>query len=432
MKKYILLILFAFPFIAIAQNTPAPPQEETILIIGATAHIGNGKSIENSAIGFVNGKITFVGAANTVDQSTYAKVINATGKHVYPGFIAPNNQLGLVEIESVRATRDDREVGFFNPNIRSIIAYNTDSKVTPTVRSNGILLSQAVPLGGRISGQSSVVQLDAWNWEDAAFKTDDGVWLHWPRYYNWTGWWAEPGVIKMNENYNTQVQEIKDYFAEAKAYSKNKPSTEVNLKFEAMKGLFLANKEGNKKKLYVDVDFAKAMMEVVNFAKAEGVEVVLVGASDAWLITDFLKANDVQLIISQMHRLPSREDEDVDMPYKLPKILSDAGITFALSIGDMWQQRNLPFQAGHAVGYGLSYEQAVQSITLNTAKIMGIDALVGSLEIGKNATLFISTGDALDMRTCKVEQAFIDGRGIDLNNKQKVLYEKYKAKYEKQ
>jgi imidazolonepropionase-like amidohydrolase len=417
--------------ISFAQNTPAPKQSESILIFGATAHLGTGEAIENSAIGFVDGKITFVGTADKADKSAFTKVINAEGKDVYPGFIAPNNQLGLVEIDAVRATRDDREVGFLNPNIRSIIAYNTDSKVTPTIRSNGVLISQVTPRGGRISGQSSVVQLDAWNWEDAAVKTDEGIWMSWPRYYTWTGWWAEPGEIKMNKDYKEQVQQIKDYFTEAKAYANAKPSTEKNLKFEAMKGLFLP-KSIKSKTLYVDVDFAKAMMEVVNFAKAEGVKVVLVGANDAWMITDFLKKNDISLIISQTHRLPSREDEDIDMPFKMPKLLSDAGITFALSINDMWQQRNLPFQAGHAVGYGLDYEKAVQAITLNPAKMMGVDKMVGSLEIGKSATLFISFGDALDMRTCIIEQAFIDGRNIDLNNKHKALYEKYKAKYEGQ
>lgn len=426
MKKLIIfIIMVAIGNFSFAQNTPAPKQSESILIVGATAHLGTGEAIENSAIGFENGKITFVGTADKADKSVFTKVIDGAGKDVYPGFIAPNNQLGLVEVEAVRATRDDREVGFFNPSIRSIIAYNTDSKVTPTIRSNGVLLSQITPRGGRISGQSSVVQLDAWNWEDATVSTDEGIWMSWPRYYTWTGWWAEPGEIKMNDNYNDQIQTIKDYFKEAKAYAEAKPSEEKNLKFEAMKGLF-----DQSKTLYVRVDFSKAMMEAVNFAKAEGIKIVLVGANDAWMITDFLKENNIPLIISQTHRLPSREDEDIDMPFKMPKILSDAGIDFTLSIGDMWQQRNLPFQAGHAVGFGLDYEKAVQAITLNPAKIMGIDATYGSLETGKSATLFISKGDVLDMRTCTVEQAFIDGREIDLNNKHKALYEKFKAKYE--
>ncbi len=428
MKKYILLtILLIVGNFLTAQNTPAPKQSESILIVGATAHLGTGTAIENSAIGFEDGKITFVGSATDADKTAFTEVIEATGKHIYPGFIAPNNQLGLIEIEAVRSTRDDREVGYMNPSIRSIIAYNTDSKVTPTIRSNGVLMSQVTPLGGRISGQSSVVQLDAWNWEDATVNTDEGVWLSWPRYYTWTGWWAEPGNIKMNKNYNKQVQEIKDYFKEAKAYASADKPTATNLKFEAMKGLF-----DKTKKLYVRVSFSKAMMETVNFAKAEGVEVVLVGANDAWMITDFLKKNNTNLILSQTHRLPSREDEDVDMPYKIPKILSDAGITFALSMKDMWQQRNLPFQAGHAIGYGLDYEKAVQAITLSPAKIMGISDNYGSLEKGKSATLILSNGDALDMRTCAIEQAFIDGRSINLDNKQKALYRKYKEKYKNQ
>jgi imidazolonepropionase-like amidohydrolase len=426
-KGIIFIIMVLMGNLAFSQNTPAPKQSESVLIVGATAHLGTGEAIENSAVGFENGKITFVGKADDADKTAFTTVIDATGKDVYPGFIAPNNQLGLIEIESVRATRDDREVGFFNPSIRSIIAYNTDSKVTPTIRSNGVLLSQVTPLGGQISGQSSVVQLDAWNWEDAAVKTDEGIWLSWPRYYTWTGWWAEPGEIKMNDNYNEQLQTIKYYFIEARAYATAKPSDEKNLKFEAMKGLF-----DQSKTLYIRVDFSKAMMEAVNFAKAEGIKVVLVGGNDAWMITDFLKKNDVPLIVSQTHRLPSREDEDIDMPFKLPKILSDAGITFSLMIQDMWQQRNLPFQAGHAVGYGLDYEKAVQAITLNPAKIMGIDKDYGSLEIGKSATLFISKGDVLDMRTSNVEQAFIDGRNIDLNNKHKALYEKFKSKYDQQ
>jgi imidazolonepropionase-like amidohydrolase len=427
MKKIILLFacILSGQWLA-AQGAPAPAQSQSILITGATVHLGTGAAaIENGAVGFTGGKITFVGKASEVNLADYEQLIKANGKHLYPGFIAPDNQLGLVEIESVRATRDDREVGFLNPSIRAIIAYNTDSKVTPTVRSNGILLSQVVPLGGRISGQSSVVQLDAWNWEDAAVKTDDGIWLNWPHYYSWSGWWAEPGEVKMNENYNKEVQEVKNYFNQARVYAEGKPSVEANLKFDAMRGLF----DGSKR-LYVNVDFAKAMMEAVNFAKAEGVTVVLVGADDAWRLTDFLKANDVPLIVSQTHRLPSRVDEDVDMPYRLPQILNEAGITFALSMYDMWQQRNLGFQAGHAVGYGLPYEKAVQAVTLNAAKIMGIDDRFGSIEAGKSATLFLSNGDALDMKNCAVEQAFIDGRAIDLNNKQKVLYEMYKAKYE--
>ena len=203
---------------AIAQQTPAADQSESILIIGATAHIGNGQVIENSAIGFDKGKITFVGKADAVKKEDYKKVVEVVGKHVYPGLIALSSTLGLNEIEAVRATRDSREVGLFNPSIRAIIAYNTDSRVTPTVRSNGVLMAQIIPQGGLVSGQSSIVELDAWNWEDAAYKMDDGIWLNWPSPYKRSGWWAEPGGLSANKNYAKTITQLKDHFKELRHF----------------------------------------------------------------------------------------------------------------------------------------------------------------------------------------------------------------------
>ncbi len=403
-----------------AQQTPAFAQSDAVLIMGATAHLGNGKVIQNSAIGFENGKLILVADANTVriDPTKYPTQINAQGKHVYPGFIAPNTTLGLIEIEAVRATNDMREVGSFNPNLRSIIAYNTDSNITPTVRSNGVLMAQVVPQGGRVSGQSTVVQLDAWNWEDAAYATDEGIHLNWP----WSFYWWNN---RANEDYGDQVDEIKTNFKEAQAYAKNKKVKKTNLKMDAMKGLF--NKS---KTLYVHANNVKSITEAVLFFKDFGINLVIVGGTDAWMITDLLKENKVAVILGDTHSLPSRSDSDIDESFKTAKRLSEAGVLYAFGMKGAWQQRNLAFQAGQAIGYGLDYEEAITALTLNTAKILGIDKTVGSLEEGKDATLFISEGDALDMRTCKLTQAFIGGREIDLDNKQKALYRKFKQKYE--
>lgn len=425
MKKIIILFLFLGIWqISTAQQTPAPKQSAPILILGATAHIGNGKVIENSAIGFDDGKITFVGNASDVTESDFEEVINAKGKHVYPGLIAPNSELGLQEIEAVRATNDSREVGYFNPSVRALIAYNTDSKVTPTVRSNGILLAQITPTGGFVSGQSSVVELDAWNWEDAAYKTDDGIWATWPSPYERTGWWAEPGGVKENKEYANTIQQLKEHFAEAKAYAASKPKVE-NLKLEAMKGLF----DGSKT-LFIKTDWVKGMMDAVAFAESFGVNYVLVGAEDAWQIVDFLKTHNAKIILAQTQRLPNRNHEDIDQPFKTPAALEAAGLTFCLMYSDYWRSRDLPFQAGQAVAFGLDKEAAVKCLTLNTAKILGIDKTVGSLEMGKDATLIVSEGDVLDPLTSQVTVAFIRGKAIDLDNKQKALYRKFKAKYE--
>jgi imidazolonepropionase-like amidohydrolase len=425
MKKIFLLIL-AMSLLqwAGAQQTPAPDQSESILVLGATAHIGNGTLIENSAVGFDKGKITFVGKAADIKKADFKQVIDATGKHVYPGLIAPNTTTGLSEIEAVRATNDDTEVGYFNPNVRSIIAYNTDSRVTPTIRSNGVLMAQIVPKGGLVAGLSSVVELDAWNWEDAAYKMDDGIWVNWPSPYRYSGWWAEPGGISANKDYAKTMAALKEYFTEAKGYLEGTPKV-TNLKLEAMRGLFNGSKT-----LFINTDWVKGMMDAVAFAEEFGLKYVLVGAEDAYQIVDFLKEHDVKVMLAQTHRLPNREHEDVDQPFKTPAALEKAGITFCLMYADYWQVRNLAFQAGQAVAFGLDKEAALKSVTLNTAKILGIDKTVGSLEVGKDATLIISNGDVLDQLTNQVTDAFIRGKAIDLDNKQKALYRKFKQKYE--
>lgn len=427
-KIQLLIIITLWLNSSFAQQTPAPAQSQPILITGAVAHLGNGQVIENSAIAFEDGKLTIVADARLIriDGSKNFKMIDAAGKHVYPGFIAPNTNLGLVEINAVRATKDNAEVGQMNPNVRSIIAYNTDSDVTPTVRSNGVLLAQITPESGVIPGSSSIVELDAWNWEDALYKADIGIHLNWPSMFS-SSRRGNNEVISKNEKYAEQVQEIAAFFDEAKAYVKKDVVEEKNLKFEAMRGLF-----DKSKKLFVQTNLAKTIMESVLFAKKYDVEIVIVGGRESWRILEFLNENDIPIIFHSTQSLPLREDEDVDQPFKTPAQLQEAGILFCFSHEGFDTQRNLPFQAGQAIGFGLNYETAIQSLTLNTAIILGIDQTVGSLENGKDATLFIAEGDIFDMRTSRVLQAFIRGKEIDLDNKQKALYRKYKEKYDSQ
>ena len=427
MSKITCLLLSLFPLSLLSQvPIPASAQKQAILIMGATAHLGNGSVIQNSAIGFENGKLTLVADATVIriDRTKYGKIYDAAGKHVYPGFIAPDSRLGLVEIDAARPTLDFAEVGSMNPSTRSIIAYNTDSEVTPTVRSNGVLLAQVTPAGGTISGASSVVQLDAWNWEDATYRADDGIHLNWPAMRAFGGFESGNPEMKKNEQYDKDVQAIRRFFDEARAYAQANAPEVKNLKFEAMRGLW-----DKKQNLYVHTGAAKTIQEAVLFAEGYGLRTVLVGATDAWRVADFLKTHDVPVILGRTQSLPSREDEDVDQPFKTPALLQEKGVLFAFSEAGAWRQRNLAFQAGQAVGYGLSKEAAVSALTLNTAKILQIDSRCGSLEPGKDATLFISEGDALDMRSCIVTAAFIQGREIDLDNKQKQLKRRFEEKY---
>ncbi len=411
----------------LAQNpAPAPAQTGAVLILGATAHLGNGSVIANSAIGFEGGKLTLVADATTIriDRSKFATVYDASGKHVYPGFIAPNTNLGLVEIGAARATVDFADIGQYNPNLRAIVAYNTDSDVIPTVRSNGVLLAQITPEGGTISGSSSVVQLDAWNWEDASYRADEGIHLNWPPLRTFGGFETGNPEMKKNDPYEKDVQALRRFFEEASAYAKQPAPETKNMRFEAMRSLF-----AQKATLYIHTDNAKTIQESVLFAEDFGLQKVIVGADDTWLVSDFLKMHSVPVILGKTQSLPSREDEDVDQTFKTAALLQEKGVLFAFSNEGFWQQRNLSFQAGQAVGFGLPKEAAVSALTLNTAKILGIDKTCGSLETGKDATLFISEGDALDMRTCQVTAAFIQGRTINLDNKHKQLNQRFEKKY---
>ncbi len=426
MKKILFTLAIISSIIATAQN-------KSILIMNGIAHIGNDSVIQNSIIGIRDGKIIeVIDASKTkVELGNYDEKINATGKHVYPGFIAPNSTLGLVEIEAVRATRDQYETGTTLPNIRSLIAYNTDSKLIPTIRSNGILLAQITPRGGIISGTSSVVMLDGWNWEDAAYKIDDGIHINWPRLVSRKLIDEDNGVYgpyEKNKEYVKQTNDLKKLFDDAKAYNETDTKDEKNLRLEALKGIF----DGTKT-LFIHSNDVKEIVEAVNFVKQYQLKrVAIVGGKDSWMVTDLLKQNTIFVVVARVHSLPEHPEGDVDETFKLPYLLQKAGVLFCLNNeGDMEAMgtRNLPFMAGTAAAYGLTKEQALKSITLNTAKILGIDKTTGSIEIGKDANIFISTGDALDMRTNNVEMAFIKGKSIDLNNDQKELYLKYKTKY---
>ena len=438
MKAPFLFAFFAFAVTALAQPnlTPGAPQTERILVLGGTAHLGTGEVIENAAIGFADGFIDYVGAARDVDPKRYARVVDAEGKHIYPGFIAPNSTLGLMEIAAVRASRDYAEVGTFKPNVRSVIAYNAASDITPTVRTNGVLMGQITPRGGVIGGSSSVVQFDAWNWEDAVVRADDGIHLYWPSTHHKH---FEDGraQLRKRKTYDQQLHEIRDFFSRAKAYAEGEP-TKRDLRMEAMKGLFV---DGDRKAagattLYIHANDAKQIAEVIRFKRAEGLDrVVLVGGVDSWMLADPLRENDIAVMVQRTHSVPRFAEDDIDLPYKLPKLLEDEGVEYCLQgEGRMPEMntRNLPFFAGTAVAYGLEYEQAIRALTLSTARILGIDDVCGSLEPGKDATLFISSGDALDMMGNDVQHAWVQGRDVVLDNKQIQLYEKYKAKYDAQ
>lgn len=411
------------------RNIPAPAQEGAILLLGATAHLGTGEVIDNAAIGFDNGKLTLVADASTIriDRSAYSQVVNLQGRHIYPGFILPDTDLGLVEVGSISDTEDASEQGGFNPSVRAIVAYNTDSEIITTMRFNGILMAQTTPRGGTVAGNSSVVQLDAWNWEDAAYKTDDGIHLYWPTKMFGPRWWMGETNPRKNPRYDEIMQELQHAFNDAASYSNLQARAEANLNLEAMLGLFNGDKT-----LFIHTDKAKAMVEAVKLSKKHGVQkVVIIGGAESMLVADFLKEHKVPVVLTNIHSMPEQDHEDTVYPFKLPAMMHEAGLDFSIGCSaDMTARaRNLPFLVGTAIAYGLPYEEGVKAVTANTARILGIEDRCGTLETGKDATLFVSVGDAFDMRTNQLEHAFIQGRAIQLDGRQQFLYEKYSKKY---
>lgn len=434
MKIIKITTLLAFLFhigTGFAQQTPAPEQTEAITIVGATAHLGNGEVIENSLIIFENGKIRTVTDALSTKMQYRGTVINAEGKHVYPGFIAANSSLGLAEIDAVRQTVDEDELGDFLPHVRSLIAYNAESQVVESMRPNGVLIAQVAPRGGRISGTSSIVQMDAWNWEDANIKENDGIHINWPRSVRRGRWWEgeDPG-IQPNKGYEKDVLELSDFFSNAKA-SLAGPQTKAHLPFQAMENVFSGGTN-----IYINVDGEKEIIDVINFKKEHELEnIILVGAYNAYKVADQIKESNIPVLVGRAHSTPNLDDDDYDLPFRMAKLLNDKGILVGLEgSGGMERMnaRNLPFYAGTAAAYGVEKEEAVKMITSNNAKILGIDDFTGTLEEGKDATLFISEGDALDMRTNKISKAFIQGRDVSLESHQTELAKRYLEKYEQQ
>lgn len=425
MKKRVnifVIVVMLITTVSRAQQTPGAIQSSPITITGATAHIGNGTVLPNAVIVFEEGKITALGTEGTV--TTKGTVIEAQGKHVYPGFIATNTTLGLIEVGAVRPSNDDEEIGEMIPHVRSLIAYNAESKVVESMRPNGVLLAQSRPQGGRISGTSSVMQLDAWNWEDAAYRADDGVWLNWPNSMTRGRWWlGEEAGFKPDKNYSKKIKEVQDFITNARAYSQGR--TDQNLAYEAMKGVINGTQN-----LYITANGEREIRDVLNFARDTKIaNIVLVGAYEAPRVATQLAAMNIPVILQRVQELPTISDHDYDYNYKFAIDLIKAGVTVALGYdGEYWQVRNLPFYAGQITGQGLDDESALQLITQNPAKILGIDKTAGTLEVGKDATLFISQGNALDMMTNQLSHAFIQGRAISLETHQTELYERYNAK----
>ena len=434
-----LLVAFATN-LSFSQNygqIPATTQTQPIALIGATVHPVSTAPMENATIVFDNGKIVALGQNVAIPAN--AKRIDAKGKHVYPSLIAANTTLGLIEIGSVRATVDMSETGPINPNVRAEVAVNPDGEMIPVTRSNGVALAVSVPQGGLISGTSAMLMLDGWTWEQMTMKSPLGMHVNWPNMSVRRGGFFF-GPPQSEEEQRKQMAEslaqLKEAFAAARAYMKAKEAEaqkeatqkggvyhETDARWEAM--IPVLKREIP---VYVTASEMKQIQAAVQWAEDENLRLVIVGGRDAWRVARLLKEKNVTVIYGQVHDLPGRTWEAYDTPFTGPKKLYEAGVKFCIANFDNSNVRNLPYEVGTAAAYGLPKEEALKAITQNAAEILGVSDRVGSLAVGKDATLFISTGDPLEITT-QIEQVFIEGRMIDMGDKHKALYRKYSEKY---
>ncbi|CAB0150366.1 Adenine deaminase [Pseudidiomarina piscicola] len=426
MKKLMTAVAAASLTLSAAAHdiVPGEPQQQPILLQGGTVYtVVNGVK-EDTDLLLVDGKISAIGKDLATPEG--AQVVDVSGKHLYPGVIAMDTTLGLKEIEAVRATEDSEETGAITPEVSGHVAYNPDSEVIPTIRYNGISHAQVVPQGDLIAGRSSLLQLDGWTYEDAGERLNVGVHVNWPRVGVSSSWWETRSPAEQRKANAEARKNLKRAFIEAKAYYDAKQAGELNgtdLRWEAMLGLF----DGSGT-LYVHANDQRQIQEAMTLTKEFGFDWVLMGARDAWRMADTLAEADVRVVYGAPFGLPSRHDEAFDQAFSTPAALADAGVDFAISYPGYWDVRNLPFAAGNAVAYGLDKDAALRAITLTPAEFMGVADRVGSLEVGKQATVVISAGDLLDPIGQNVEMLFIEGRMVDLNNRHLQLYNKYQQK----
>ena len=411
-------------------EVPGAKQKQPVAIVGATVHPVASAPIENATIVFADGKITALGAGVVIPQG--AEVIQLAGQHVYPAMFETYSQLGLTEIGAVPATIDTSETGDVNPNVAALVAVNPDSELIPVTRSNGVLLAVSAPSGGLVSGTSAVLQLDGWTFEDLSLKDKAAMQVNWPslrrsRFRRGT----DQDESKLIKRYEEQINGLKEIFDETRAYQAGQQvrgaEQPLDLRLEAM--IPVVNGE---LPMMVAADSLNQIQSAVAFAAEQNAKLIIIGGYDAPLCAELLKKHNVPVIVSAVQRRPLRRNDAFDAPYTLPARLAAAGVPFCISSSgraSTWNTRILPIQAAMAAGYGLDREEAVKAITLYPAQIMGVDDQVGSLEVGKHATLFVCDGDPLEIET-QVNHAWVQGKKVDLSDKHKRLYQKYQKKYE--
>jgi len=397
---------------SISAQIPAPKQTDPIAITGGTFFTVSGDVIEDGIIVFEDGTITAIGSDVAIPDG--AQIFDASGKHIYPGLIDAYSNMGLTEIGAVNVTSDFNEYGDVTPNVRAERAFHPESEHIPVARSHGIAVAISSPGGNRISGLSAAMMMDGWTWEGMTLRPKTGLMIDWPS-------------MSDNDNAQKELQLIKDTFAKARAYHTARSVSDqyrTDMRWEAM--IPVLQKEVP---VVVSADDSRQIQSAITWAESEDVRLIILGGRDAHFVTDQLVAKAIPVLLTSVLASPGRQWQSYDEVYSHAGQLQAAGIRIAIAGGyGSANAMRLRHHAATASGFGLSKNEAIKAMTIYPAEFFGLDDKIGSLEEGKDATLMITDGDILDLRT-SVEQLFIQGRKIDMADKQKNLFERYQEKY---
>lgn len=415
--------------LAIGARAQIPEKAEfgKFAITGATIHTVTDGVIEDGTI-LIDGKqIAWIGTDAEAEITSEYEQIDASGKHVYPGFMDSGTLLGLVEVEAVAVTNDQAELGEFNPHVQAFTAINPSSVSIPVTRVNGVTHVISLPVSGRIPGKATLIDLYGYTPDSMAVTENAALHLNWPSAYQSP--YDDRPEDEVQKAYKKNVKELTEYWEQAEFYDKmmtafendpkNKTQPDVDRKMEAMREVV-----SGEVPVIVSVERKQDILNALEWiGEHEEAEFILAGVQEGWRVAGEIAEAGVPCLVSTLYT-PVRDSDNYQRPYQNPGKLHEAGVKVAIATGSAENVRNAPYHAGFAATYGLGKEEALKAITVNPAEIFGVEDRLGSLEEGKQANLFIADGDPFEPMT-HIEQVFIGGNKIPMESRHTKLYDEF-------
>ena len=410
-----------FPAIALTTLLAWPSllAAQTYVIRNARIVTVSGPVIPSGNILIQDGKIAAVGANISVPSG--AKVVDAKGLTAYPGMIDAHTSVGLEEIDSINATLDTAEMGDLNPHMKASAAINPLSEHVAVTRTNGVTSVLSTPSGGLFSGQGALIGLDGWVTKDMMIKDAAVMVINYPREPNPAANTTEQQRRNAEDERKRRVDLLKKTLREAQAFAKVVESRPDEAAPNVMLRALIPVVKGEQPVMF-NVDKASEIRGALEIADEFKLKAILSGCAEAWKVVDLLKSKNVPVLLGGTLSLPGGEYEPYDVNYTTAALLSKNGVKFAFTTNDAAHVRDLPWEAGVAVAYGLPKDEALKAVTLYPAQILGVDKQIGSIAEGKNANIILTDGDPLEKQT-KVKHLFINGKPVELKNKHTELYE---------